>query len=237
MLEGGSDIFFRTGGAPVPSYTGDVRVGGPPDVRELPSLQVTKVAVGSMDNNAYLLRCASTGEVLLVDAAAEADTLLGAVGSDRLARVVTTHSHRDHWQALVAVVAATSAPVAAHRLDAGGLPVPVAESLEDGDTVRVGNARLRVVHLRGHTPGSVALLYDAGGELADEPHLFTGDSLFPGGPGRTTNFQDFGALMDDLERKVFGVLPDKTWVYPGHGADTTLGAERPHLAKWRARGW
>ncbi|MGI8681699.1 MAG: MBL fold metallo-hydrolase, partial [Mycobacteriales bacterium] len=116
-------------------------------------------------------------------------------------------------------------------------PVPVAEPLDDGDTVAVGRATLRVLHLRGHTPGSVALLYDAGGELADAPHLFTGDSLFPGGPGRTTNFQDFGALMDDLERKVFGPLPDKTWVYPGHGADTTLGAERPSLPEWRVRGW
>ncbi len=219
------------------TYTGDVRVGGPADVRGLPGLQVTKLAVGPMDNNAYLLRCTATGEVLLVDAAAEVDTLLRALGRDRLVRVVTTHSHQDHWQALPEVVAATSARVAAHPRDAGGLPVPVAEPLEDGDTVSVGNAELRVIHLRGHTPGSVALLYDARGELAGAPHLFTGDSLFPGGPGRTTSPADFISLMDDLEAKVFGVLPDATWVYPGHGRDTTLGAERPHLGEWRARGW
>jgi glyoxylase-like metal-dependent hydrolase (beta-lactamase superfamily II) len=219
------------------AYTGKVAVGGPPDVRELPGLRVTKVAVGPMDNNAYLLRCAATGEVLLVDAAAEAETLLGAVGGDPLVRVVTTHSHQDHWQALSEVVTATSAPVAAHRRDAGGLPVPVAEPLDDGDTVVVGQVTLQVIHLRGHTPGSVALLYDAGGELADAPHLFTGDSLFPGGPGRTTAPGDFTSLMDDLEDKIFGRLPDGTWVYPGHGADTTLGAERPSLAEWRARGW
>jgi len=219
-------------------YTGDVQVGGPPDVRELPGLRVTKVAVGPMDNNAYLLRCSATGEVLLVDAAAEAETLLTAVGEDPLSRVVTTHSHRDHWQALSQVVTATSAPVAAHRLDAGGLPVPVPELLGDGDTVAVGQATLRVIHLRGHTPGSVALLYDAGGELADAPHLFTGDSLFPGGPGNTEGDAGrFTTLMDDLERKVFGPLPDETWVYPGHGADTTLGAERPSLPEWRVRGW
>ena len=219
------------------SYTGDVRVGGPADVRELPGLRVTKVAVGPMDNDAYLLRCTATGEVLLVDAAAEPHRLLELLGDDCLVRVVTTHQHRDHWQGLSAVVAATSAPVAAHPLDAGGLPVRVAEPLEDGDTVSVGEARLRVVHLRGHTPGSVALLYDADGQLADAPHLFTGDSLFPGGPGRTTSPADFASLMGDLEVKVFGRLPDSTWVYPGHGADTTLGAERPSLSDWRARGW
>jgi len=218
----------------VTSYTGEVQVGGPAGVRELPGLRVTKAAVGPMDNNAYLLRCAQTGEVLLVDAAAEPDRLLELLGQDRLARVVTTHRHRDHWQALPAVVAATSAPVAAHPLDAGGLPVPVAEPLSDGDEVRVGEAALRVIHLRGHTPGSIALLYDAGGE---GPHLFTGDSLFPGGPGRTTSPADFASLMGDLEVKVFGRLPDATWVYPGHGNDTTLGAERPALPQWRARGW
>ena len=92
---------------------------------------------------------------------------------------------------------------------------------------------LEVIHLRGHTPGSIALVYRA----ADGPHLFTGDSLFPGGPGRTGSPEDFTSLMDDLEERVFGPLPDETWVYPGHGDDTTLGAERPQLAEWRERGW
>ena len=219
-------------------YTGAVQVGGPAHVRELPGLRVTKVAVGGMSNNAYLLRCPATGEVLLVDAAAEPERLLAELGEDRLVRVVTTHRHADHWQALQPVLEATGAPVAAHPLDAGELPVPVAERVEDGDVVEVGEARLRVVHLDGHTPGSIALLYDAGGALAGSPHLFTGDSLFPGGPGGT--FGDAEAhrrLMDDLEAKVFGPLPDATWVYPGHGDDTTLGVERPSLAGWRARGW
>ena len=222
----------------MPGYTGDVTVGDPADVRELPGLRVTKVAVGPMDNNAYLLRCAATGAVLLVDAAAEPATLLRELGDDPLQRVVTTHSHGDHWQALPEVVAATAAPVGAHPLDAAGLPVPVTEPLEDGDTVRVGAAGLAVIHLRGHTPGSIALLYDAGGKLADSPHLFTGDSLFPGGPGNTQgDVERFTALMNDLERKVFDRLPDATWIYPGHGKDTTLGAERPALPVWRARGW
>lgn len=219
------------------SYTGDVTVGGPPDVRELPGLTITKVAVGPMDNNAYFLRCPATGEVLLVDAANEASRLLELLGDDRLVRVVTTHRHGDHWQALPEVVRVTGAPVAAHPDDADELPVEVAERVADGDTVRVGEATLSVIHLVGHTPGSVALVYDADGRLADSPHLFTGDSLFPGGPGRTTNPQDFTTLMNDLEAKVFGRLPDATWLYPGHGADSTLGAERPQLPEWRARGW
>ena len=97
---------------------------------------------------------------------------------------------------------------------------------------------LSVIHLRGHTPGSIALYYDGGGDLADQPHLFTGDSLFPGGPGNTEHDpQRFGSLMTDLEDRVFAELPDGTWVYPGHGGDTTVGTERPHVPEWRARGW
>jgi glyoxylase-like metal-dependent hydrolase (beta-lactamase superfamily II) len=116
--------------------------------------------------------------------------------------------------------------------------VPTAELVSHGDVISVGDARLSVIHLRGHTPGSIALCYDAGGELADQPHLFTGDSLFPGGPGNTQgDAARFGSLMDDLEERIFGALPDGTWVYPGHGADTTLGAERPSVPEWRARGW
>jgi len=118
------------------------------------------------------------------------------------------------------------------------LPVPVTRQVSNGDTIGVGDAGLSVIHLRGHTPGSIALCYDAGGALADTPHLFTGDSLFPGGPGNTEGDpQRFGQLMSDLEERVFGQLPDGTWVYPGHGRDTTLGTERPQLAEWRARGW
>jgi len=220
------------------AWTGEVTVGGPPAVRDLPGLRVTKVAVGPMANNAYFLRCTATGTVLLVDAADEAPRLLDVLGGDPLVRVVTTHRHADHWQALPAVLEVTGARVAAHPLDAAGLPVPVTEPVEDGDTIEVGHARLRVVHLTGHTPGSIALLYDAGGALRDAPHLFTGDSLFPGGPGNTFGDRTaHAALMDDLETKVFGRLPDATTVYPGHGRDTTLGAERPGLGEWRARGW
>ena len=217
------------------SYTGNVKVGGPPDVRELPGLRITKVAVGSMDNNAYLLRCAKTGDTALIDAAAEPERLLELRDDGLLVSVITTHRHPDHWQALESVVGITGPAVIAHPADAEGLPIPVTEFVEDGDVIEIGEARLRVIHLRGHTPGSIALLYDADPAA---PHLFTGDSLFPGGPGNTRgNAADFTSLIDDLEAKVFGRLPDATWVYPGHGNDTTLGAERPHLAEWRARGW
>jgi glyoxylase-like metal-dependent hydrolase (beta-lactamase superfamily II) len=220
------------------SYNGDVQVGGRPDVRELPGLTITKVAVGPYDNNAYLLRCAATGEQLLIDAASEPGRLLELVGDGPLGRIVTTHRHQDHWQALDEVAETTNAAVVAHPFDAQALPVPVAEPVEDGATVRVGQASLEVIHLRGHTPGSIALLYDAGGELSASPHLFTGDSLFPGGAGNTFGDpNNFKQLMTDLTERVFDRLPDRTWVYPGHGRDTTLGKERPSIPEWWSRGW
>ncbi|THA26977.1 MBL fold metallo-hydrolase [Streptomyces sp. RKND-216] len=216
------------------AYSGAVKVGGPADVHELADLMISKAAVGPMDNNTYLLRCRATGEQLLIDAADEPETLLRLIGEDGLAGVVTTHRHGDHWQALAEVVRATGARTYAGRYDAEGIPVPTDVPLEDGDTVRVGRVELTARHLVGHTPGSVALVYD---DPHGHPHLFTGDCLFPGGPGRTTQPEEFTSLMDDLEAKVFGVLPDETWIYPGHGNDTTLGAERPSLAEWRERGW
>ncbi len=218
------------------TYTGDVKVGGPAQERELPQLSMSKIAVGPMDNNAYLLRCDRTGEGLLIDAANEAPRLLELVGTDLpLVRVVTTHRHGDHWQALAEVVSKTGARTVAHPLDAPSLPVPTDELVEHGGEVRFGRCRLQVIHLRGHTPGSIALLYD---DPTGHPHLFTGDSLFPGGPGNTDHDPvRFTQLMADLEERVFGALPDETWIYPGHGADTTLGRERPAIPQWRARGW
>jgi glyoxylase-like metal-dependent hydrolase (beta-lactamase superfamily II) len=148
--------------------------------------------------------------------------------------VVTTHQHGDHWQALAEVVAATGARTVAHPLDAGGIPVPTDQTVEHGGSVTVGRCPLSVLHLRGHTPGSIALRYD---DPDGTSHLFTGDSLFPGGPGRTTSPEDFTSLMDDLEARVFAELADDTWFYPGHGKDSTVGAERPSIPEWRARGW
>ncbi|MDT0277820.1 MBL fold metallo-hydrolase [Blastococcus goldschmidtiae] len=215
------------------SYTGDVEVGGAPDVRELPGLTIRKLAVSEMANNAYLLTCTATGEALLIDAAAEPEALLALVGDAPLRTVVTTHGHWDHHRALPEVVAATGAVTVAHPADAADLPVPVERPVEHGDTVPVGDQVLEVVHLRGHTPGSIALVWRGGGT-----HVFTGDSLFPGGVGNTQkDAARFTSLIDDVEQRLFGTLPDETWVYPGHGGDTTLGAERPSLPEWRARGW
>jgi glyoxylase-like metal-dependent hydrolase (beta-lactamase superfamily II) len=216
------------------AYTGEVHPGGSPDVRELPGLRITKLSVGPMDNNAYLLECTETGELLLVDAANEPDRLRSLLGGRPLSRVVTTHRHSDHWQGLAEVVTSTDARTYAGREDVEGIPVATDEPLDDGSLVPVGAAQLGVITLVGHTPGSVALVYD---DPAGHPHLFTGDSLFPGGPGRTTRPEDFTSLMNDLEEKIFGKLPDDTWFYPGHGKDSTLGAERPALGEWRARGW
>jgi glyoxylase-like metal-dependent hydrolase (beta-lactamase superfamily II) len=218
------------------TYTGEVSVGGPVAVRELAQLSIAKVAVGSLSNNAYLLRCRASGQALLVDAADEAGRLAEFVrlGGDTASTVLTTHRHPDHWQALAAVVAQTGARTMAGVDDADAIPVPIDRRLEHGDTVHLGGVELRVIALRGHTPGSIALYYQDPDGVG---HLFTGDSLFPGGPGRTIRPQDFISLMDDLEERIFAVYGDDTWFYPGHGNDSTLGAERPHLAEWRARGW
>lgn len=216
------------------TYSGNVTPGAAPAVRELDGLTITKVSVGPMDNNAYLLRCRATGEQVLIDAANEAPRLLDLVGDAGLTAVVTTHQHMDHWVALEEVVAATGARALVHAEDRAGLPIE-AHTVAEGDTVAVGDCALEVIHLRGHTPGSIALLYR---DPAGVPHLFTGDSLFPGGVGNTDQDpQRFAALVDDVEHKLFDRLPDETWFYPGHGDDSTLGAERASLPQWRARGW
>jgi glyoxylase-like metal-dependent hydrolase (beta-lactamase superfamily II) len=216
------------------AYTGNVRVGGPTDTREIGGVTLTKLAVGSFENNVYLL-VDETGQGLLIDAAAEPSRIIELIGDTPVAKIVTTHQHADHWQALAEVQAATGAVTVAHPLDAPGIPVPTAELVEDGGTVQFGNTTLSVSHLVGHTPGSIALALDGDGPT---PHLFTGDCLFPGGVGNTEKDQArFETLYTGVVSKVFDRLPDTTWVYPGHGTDTTLGAERPHLAEWRERGW
>jgi len=218
------------------TYTGKVSVGGDMDVRRLPALTIAKLAVGPMDNNAYLLRCTQTDEGLLIDAANEGDRLRELVRFEgpAVSAILTTHRHQDHWMALEETVSDASAAVYAGDEDADELPVAVDERLRHGDTITVGDVSLEIIALRGHTPGSVAVLYrDPDGV----PHLFTGDSLFPGGVGKTWSPEDFVSLIDDVEQRVFATLPDETWFYPGHGNDSTLGAERPHLQEWRDRGW
>ncbi|WP_017974575.1 MBL fold metallo-hydrolase [Actinopolyspora halophila] len=219
-------------------YTGHVQPGGAAARLRLDALTITKISVGPMDNNAYLLTCSNTGDALLVDAANDPERLADLLGHDedrpRLRTIVTTHQHPDHWQALGSVAGQTGSYTVAHPEDAHPLPVPPDREVEHGETVQVGDSTLEVIHLRGHTPGSIALLYR---DPSGRPHLFTGDSLFPGGVGKTNSAEDFRALLDDVENRVFAVLPDETWFYPGHGDDSTLGAERPKLSEWRERGW
>ncbi len=217
-------------------YAGHVTSGGPSEVRELRDLVIRKCSVGEFDNNAYLLTCRATGEQLLIDAAADAPRLQAFVaeGTGALSGIVTTHRHSDHVRALVELAAWSGASTASGADDAAALPLAPDRALVHGDRLVIGAVGLDVVHLRGHTEGGVALVY---ADPAGFTHLFTGDSLFPGGAGRVTTPEDFDSLMTDLERRIFDVYPDDTVVHPGHGKPTTLGAERPHLPEWWARRW
>ncbi len=219
------------------TYTGHVEPGGAAR-RTLPGASIVKTSVGPMDNNAYLVTCSASGETLLIDAANDADALIDLVRTHapKVTLIVTSHQHFDHWQALDAVAAATGAPTAAHEVDAGPLPVTPDRLLAGGDTIEIGELTFDVIHLRGHTPGSVALALD-GAATGGVTQLFAGDCLFPGGVGKTWQPGDFEQLISDVTTRVFDRFGDDTVVYPGHGDDTTLGAERPHLAEWRERGW
>lgn len=218
-------------------YTGHLESGHGAR-RTLPGATIVKLSVGPMDNNAYLVTCSRTGESLLIDAANDAETLIEVIRryAPQLTLIVTSHQHFDHVQALAAVVAATGAPTAAHQLDAETLPVEPDRILAGGDTIEIGDLTFDVIHLRGHTPGSVALAL-SGDATGGVTQLFTGDCLFPGGVGKTWQDGDFEKLLGDVSSRVFDVYPDSTVVYPGHGDDTTLGDERPHLQEWRERGW
>ena len=220
------------------TYTGDVTPGGPSDVRELPDLTIRKMSVSPMHNNVYLLTCRATGDQLLIDAADDPQRCLALVaeGTGSLHHLVTTHRHWDHTRALTDVAEATGAVTYAGDLDAEGLPVAPTVLLVDGDRISLGDLSLDVAIVSGHTAASVVLAYrDPNGHA----HVFTGDTLFPGGVGATRNdpSQSFDDLYRDVTAKIFDRYDDDTWIYPGHGGDTTLGAERPHLAEWAERGW
>ena len=191
--------------------------------------EITKISVGQMDNNVYLIGVGD--EVAVVDAGSDdVDGVLRAVGDRKLAAVLQTHDHHDHIATLKEIVSRTGAPVYAHAKS--DLPVKAA-SIEDGDTIDVGGVTFTVLYTPGHTPGGVSFLLQEAGES----HLFAGDTLFPGGPGATWNNADnFKRIMRSLDEKLF-TLPDETHVYPGHGSDTTIGAERPSVEEWRERGF
>ncbi len=212
-------------------------------IHDLRDITIRRISVSEMDNNVYLLTAKASGEHVLIDAADDAPAIRqlladGAADTSappRLGLIATTHQHWDHVRALKELVEATRAPTAAGTDDAGALPVAVDRNLEHGDTVAVNGFSLTAVHLRGHTPGSIAFVYEA----PEGPvHIFSGDSLFPGGVGNTQKDPErFNQLLTDVSERLFGAYPDDTVVHPGHGKPTTLGAERPHLEEWRARGW
>ena len=243
-----TDQTTSAGAAGAADYDGHVVAGGPSALRRLDEVDIRKAQVGPMGNNAYLLTCRRSGHQILIDAAADSDRLLALVregsSSSALDLIITTHSHHDHHGALDDMVAVTGAATAAGAPDAEAIGMPIKRRLLHGEIITAGSITLEVISLRGHTPGSIALLLTEPAEVHEtgavpgRAHLFTGDSLFPGGLGNTEHdAARFDQLFDDVTTRVFERLPDDTWVYPGHGDDTTLGAERPHLATWRARGW
>jgi glyoxylase-like metal-dependent hydrolase (beta-lactamase superfamily II) len=216
------------------SYTGHVEPDGDWQDRTDGGLRIRKLSVGEMDNNVYVLSCVRTGEALLVDAADRPDRLREAVADVRPLAIVQTHGHFDHVRAWSELHEDPGLEVWGHPGDDDLYPAPLDRTLDDGQVLEVGDLRVEVLHIPGHTDGS--LLYLVRGE--ERPHLISGDTLFPGGAGNTWGDPDrFTRIMDGLETKVFDRLPDETWVYPGHGDDTTLGEERPKLPDWRERGW
>ncbi|MDR1266730.1 MAG: MBL fold metallo-hydrolase [Propionibacteriaceae bacterium] len=216
-------------------------------VLELPQASLRQLAVSAMDNNVYLLTSRATGSQILIDAADQPEAILelleaarpDAAVATRLCWVVTTHQHWDHLRALAQVVARTAAATAAGADDAAAITrqtdVAIDRPLAHGDRLEAPGLALNVIGLRGHTPGSVALAWDQPGQPR---RLFSGDSLFPGGVGNTDRDPArFRRLLADVQDQVFATHDDATIVLPGHGRPTTLGAERPHLAEWSARGW
>lgn len=210
-----------------------------------PTLTIRRISVGIMHNNVYLLTSRESGHQILIDAATAARSILKLIESAnadliagaarQLVAVFTTHSHWDHVRALAEIVKSTGASTFAGALDAAEIKVPTDTPLEHGEITEFPGFELAAIGLRGHTPGSIALLYR---DPTGPAHLFTGDSLFPGGVGNTEGDPArFEQLFSDVTERVFDQLSDDTVVHPGHGASTTLGAERPQLASWRARGW
>jgi glyoxylase-like metal-dependent hydrolase (beta-lactamase superfamily II) len=191
--------------------------------------EIHKVVVGPMDNNVFVLRCRETGDAVLLDAANEHDRLLELARDLGVRSVLETHGHWDHIQA-VPQLRDAGYEVHVTAEDADRLP-SYDQLLDDDSVITVGRLRLRTIHTPGHTPGSMCFL------LEGAPVLFSGDTLFPGGPG-ATKFPggDFPAIIDSIERKLLP-LPAGTRVLPGHGDDTTIGDERPHLQEWIDRGW
>jgi glyoxylase-like metal-dependent hydrolase (beta-lactamase superfamily II) len=193
-------------------------------------LEIHKVVVGPMDNNVFVLRCRHTGDAVLIDAANEHERLLELARGLGVRRVIETHGHWDHIQA-VPELRDAGYSVGVGGDDAGMLP-SYDEIIGDDEVIEVGDLRLRTIHTPGHTPGSICFLVEG------KPILFSGDTLFPGGPGNTSfPGGDFPTIIRSIEDKLFARLAPETLVLPGHGDDTTIGTESPHLQEWVDRGW
>ncbi len=190
-------------------------------------LIVRKIEVGTMENNVYLLECPHTHEAFLVDGCFEADAILRGAEGAEIVGILQTHGHMDHVQALPELKERLGVPVHAHPGD--DYPIAIDQELGDGDELKFGKDHIvTVIHTPGHTPGGVCFLTGK--------HLISGDTLFPGGPGNTWgNKENFELIVTNIETKLF-TLPDDTYVYPGHGKDTTIGTEKPHLQEWKDRG-
>ena len=211
-----------------------VRPGGPALERRDGPLVVRKRSVSDMDNDVYVLACARTGAALVVDAADDAPAIRAMLGDLDPIAVVQTHGHWDHVRAWADLRTDPGLAVWGHEGDLDLYPARPERLLDDGEVLPVGDLSVEVIHLPGHTEGSLVLAV-AG---AERTWLCTGDSLFPGGPGATAgDLARHARLMDGLEGRIFARFDDATRVLPGHGDGTTLGAERPNLAAWRARGW
>ncbi len=211
---------------------GHVEPGGPWLDRVDGPLLLRKLSVSTMDNNVYVLADRGSGRALLVDVADDAPRLLEAVAGLEVIAAVQTHGHWDHVRAWSGITDA-GIEVWGHRDDAPLFPAPLDRALTGGDVLTVGALRIEVLHVPGHTAGSLCFLVQGG----QHTYLLSGDTLFPGGHGRTETEADHERIMDGLEAQVFARLDDDTLVLPGHGDDTTIGRERPFLAEWRARGW
>jgi glyoxylase-like metal-dependent hydrolase (beta-lactamase superfamily II) len=196
---------------------------------ETADVRIDKIVVGPFENNVFVLRSKQTGDAVLVDAANEHELLLEVCRATGVRRVLTTHGHFDHIQAVTAVRNA-GIDVGIASEDASMLP-SYDFVIPDDEVIEVGDLRLRTIHTPGHTPGSTCFL------LEGHPILFSGDTLFPGGPG-TTKFENasFEQIIESIDHRLF-TLPEDDLVLPGHGLDTTIGTERPHLDEWIARGW
>ena len=196
------------------------------DTTQDSGVRITRLELGPFGTNAYIVACHATGDSILVDAPAETGEILRRLQGTNPKYIVITHSHFDHIMVLSELVSHLKIPVAAHHLDAVNLPSPPEVELGDGDTMDVGQLKVRVLHTPGHTPGSICLLVGK--------HLISGDTLFPGGPGKTGTPADLKQIIDTLVTKIF-VLPGDTEVYPGHGTPMVLAKEKEEFAVFYSR--